>query len=149
MSARWILLVLEDGLFPDESICYAIKFARRMACAISVLMLAGNTSDGDEYHSDMQDTMKHTVDNIIAEGIPAEGNFAYGDKASAFLKHLALNPSLTAIVWGGNEEIGKVTVKKKGDYWFTKVKSSIQCPVVRPEVKDKFRKQIKARSFKG
>ena len=120
-----------------------------MACAISVLMLAGNTSDGDEYHSDMQDTMKHTVDNIIAEGIPAEGNFAYGDKASAFLKHLALNPSLTAIVWGGNEEIGKVTVKKKGDYWFTKVKSSIQCPVVRPEVKDKFRKQIKARSFKG
>jgi len=137
MPAKWILLVLEDGLFPDESICYAIKLANRMDCSISILMLLDNTSDEVERNTVIQNMMKHTIDMILSEGVHAKGNFAHGDKASAFLKHLALNPSLSAIVWGGNEDIGKVPMKKKGDYWFAKVKSYVQCPVVRPKIKAK------------
>jgi len=137
MTAKWMLLVLEDGLFPDEIIYYAIKLAKRMDCSISILMLSVNTSDEIKRDASIQTIMKNTIDMILGEGIHAEGNFAHGDKASAFLKHLALNPPLSAIVWGGNEDIGKGPIKKKGDYWFAKVKSSVQCPVVRPEIKAK------------
>ncbi len=148
ISVQWIFLILEDGLFPHESICHAIKLAKRINCSISVLMLADYTDEGFEGKTDEQDMMQHTLDMITAEGIHAQGAFGYGDKASEFLKHLALKPSLSAIVWGGNEGIGKGQIKKKGDYWFTKIKSTIPCPVVRPTIKDKSKKQFKHRSLK-
>lgn len=135
MSAQWILLVLEDGLFPDESICCAIKLAKRMNCAVSILMLPGNSIDENAKEADDHPLMKHAIDSIIAEGVHAEGDLKYGDKASAFLKYLALTPSVRAIVWGGNQEIEGKSIKKKDAYWFAKVKSSIQCPVVRPMLK--------------
>ena len=137
MQAQWILLVLEDGLFPDEGICCAVKLAKRMNCSVSILMLPGAVNIDDTKETDIQSQMDDTIKAMVAEGVHAEGNFIYGDKASAFLKHLAMNPSLKAIVWGSNGEIETKTKKKKAPYWFTKVKSSIQCPVVRPELKTK------------
>lgn len=141
MPTRWILLILEDGRFPDESIGYAVKLAKRMSSAISILMLYSYEGADEDEEVNGQDMLKHIMETITAEGLHVEGNIATGNKASSFLKHLALNPSLSAIVWGGNKEIGRRHMKKKEDSWFSKVKSSIQCPVVMPSMKDKSKKQ--------
>ena len=147
MTAQWILLVLEDGQLPDECICYSIKLARRLECSISVLMLGKHS--GEEEDSDMSVSLASVLDIIRSEGIDAEGDVVCGDKASAFLKHLARTPTLSAIVWGCREPIGKEGLKHKGDNWFGKVKSSVQCPVVRPEIKNKYKdpgKNLKKKS---
>ena len=140
MPTQWILLILEDGQFPDESIDYAIKLAKRMDCSISILMLYDNTIGKMKKKMNGRDMLKHVVDMIIAEGIQAEGHVAIGNKASTFLKHVAFHPPLSTIVWGGNMEIDAGQMKKKEDYWFSKVKSAIQCPVVRPTIKHKANK---------
>ncbi len=144
MPTRWILLVLEDGRFPDESIGYTVKLAKRMNSAISILMLYSyEQADNLEKH-DGTNMLKHVMDTITTEGIHVEGHIATGNKASSFLKHLAINPSLSAIVWGGNRGIGTRQAKKIEDTWFSKVKSSIQCPVVMPSIKNKTGKQQKS-----
>lgn len=142
MPGRWILLVLEDGIFSKESVCYAVKLAKRMDCAISVLMLTGNSSESLE-NDFLHDTINHAIQMIESEGVSAEGTSSHGDKASVFLKHLALNSSMSAIVWGGSEEIDKPSVRKKGNSWFAKVKSSVLCPVVQPHIKDGRKKNRK------
>ena len=132
---RWILLVLEDGLFPGERISYTVKLAKRMGCAISILMLPGNSLQETGIHGEEAEMMMHTLDMINGDGVYAKGVIMPGDKASAFLKHLALTGSLTIIVWGGQEEIEKGINRKNKDAWFTKVKSAIECPVVIPAAK--------------
>ena len=138
MTTQWILLVLEDGQLPDECICYSIKLAKRMECSISVLMLSNHSTRQND--SEIKDVLMPVLDTIRSEGINTNGDVVTGDKASSFLKHLARMPSISAIVWGGRQSIGREGMKQKGDNWFSKVKSSIQCPVVKPEVKDKSRK---------
>ncbi len=138
MPGQWILLVLEDNLFPEESLCCAVKLAKRMNAWVSILMLPGTKpTDRQPHERDLDIMMREAVDRVITEGIHAEGAFKYGDKASAFLKHLAMMPSLRAIVWGGKYEIGVRFMRKRENHWFAKVKSAIQCPVVRPVLKVK------------
>ena len=132
---RWILLVLEDGLFPGERISYTVKLAKRMGCAISILMLPGNSLQQTGIHGEAAEMMMHTLDMIKGDGVYVKGVIMPGDKASAFLKHLALTGSLTIIVWGGQEDIEKGTSKRNKDSWFTKVKSAVACPVVMPAAK--------------
>ena len=134
---RWILLVLEDGLFPGERISYTVKLAKRMRCAISILMLPGNHLSETGMGGGEEEMMMHTLNMINGDGVYAKGVIMRGDKASAFLKHLALAGSLTIIVWGGQEDIEKGIAKKSKDAWFTKVKSAVQCPVVRPAAKSR------------
>lgn len=137
MSGHWILLVLEDNLFPEESLCCAVKLAKRMNAWVSILMLPGKVVDAPPYDGEFDIMMKEAVERIVMEGVHAEGEFKYGDKASAFLKHLAIKPSLRAIVWGGSYGIEAKSMKKRENHWFLKVKSAIQCPVVRPVLKAK------------
>ncbi len=147
MSAKWILLILEDGVFHEESVCYAIKLAQRMSCSISVLMLVANTDGTSEACSSEREIFEETLKIISAKGIDVMGKIRCGDKASEFLKHLASNPSFETIVWGGGEEIVAEHHVKKAAHWFTKVKSTIQCPVVRPTIKDKNKAKHKPKEF--
>lgn len=146
MPTKWILLLLEDGIFNPESTCYAIKLAKRIGCSVSVLMLVDHIAGKSGKDTDDPDVLRQTLDMITAAGIHARGHFGYGDKASEFLKHLALNPSLVTIVWGGREGFVTGQKKKKTDHWFTKVKSTIQCPVIRPAIKEKYKKQLKTKN---
>jgi hypothetical protein len=148
MSLKWILLVLEDGVFRDESVCYAIKLAERINCSISVLMLVDNS----DYEADKLNNSGKIIQIVLgiirAKGINTMGKIRYGDKASEFIKHLALNSQLEAIIWGGKEESITGSKKKKSEHWFAKVKSNVPYPVVRPEIRDKSKKLIKQKESK-
>lgn len=135
MAKQWILLVMEDGVFHEESVCYAIKLAHRIHCSVSVLMLGANTENETEETNNAQQVFKKIMNLIKAENISTRGKIRYGDKASEFLKHLADNPSFLTIVWGGEEKTLSGRNKRKTDYWFAKIKTNIRCPVIRPTVK--------------
>ncbi len=140
MSAKWILLVMEDSAFRMESICYAMNLAKRIDCSISVLMLASNTDHENERLISDQEIVKKVIDMIEAEGINTEGTFRYGDKASGLLKHLASFSSFSAIIWAGKEKITSGHNMKKPDHWLAKIETTIRCPVVSPTKKYKNKK---------
>ena len=135
MTEKWILLVFEDGIFPEESICYAIKLAERIDCSISMLMLKTNEDETSQDEILERERIQKIVDKMKAKGVMARGEVCYGDKASEFIKHLTSIPTLTTIVWGGREGILPDDGKKKADRWFLKVKSNVRCPVVRPSLR--------------
>jgi hypothetical protein len=138
---KWILLVLEDGEFREESVYYAIKLAERINCSVSVLMLVANS----DYEADKLNNGEKIIEIVLgiirSKGINTMGKIRYGDKASEFIKHLALNSQIEAIVWGGKEESITRSKKKKSEHWFAKVKSNVPYPVVMPEIRDKSKKQ--------
>jgi hypothetical protein len=139
MATQWILLIMEDGLFHEESVCYAIKLAHRIHCSISVLMLQSNAENEPWDINNAQQVLKKIMNLVKTENITTQGQIRYGDKASEFLKHLADNPSFLTIVWGGEEKTLSGRNKRKTDYWFAKIKTNIRCPVIRPTVKDNSR----------
>ncbi len=143
ISSKWILLVLEDGVFREESVYYAIKLAERINCSVSVLMLVANPDYEADKLNNGEEIIEIVLGIIKARGINTIGEIRYGDKASEFIKHLALNSQLKAIVWGGKEESITGSKKKKSEHWFAKVKSNVPYPVVRPEIRDKSKKQHK------
>ena len=140
MSDKWILLLLEDGVFYEESLYYAINLAKRIDCSISVLMLVANNARGSEGLKNEQKIVKKIINAIKAEKINTQSKIRYGDKASEFLKHLAGSPSFAATVWGGEEEFAAVRNKTKKKHWFSKIKANIRCPVVRPTIKKRYGK---------
>lgn len=127
---------MADGLFHEESVCYAIKLARRINCSISVLMLQTTAENGNRGSNNAQNVFTKIIDRISVENIPVRGRIRSGDKASEFLKHLVEYPSFQTIVWGGEEDPLAGRKSNKTDDWFAKIKSTIRCPVVRPTVKD-------------
>ena len=134
-SEHWILLLLEDGVFNEESVCYAINLAKRIDCSISVLMLVANNARGAEGFNNEQRIVKKIINAIKAEKINTQVKIKYGDKASEFLKHLASSPSFAATVWGGEEDFAAGRNKTGKEHWFSKIKANIQSPVVRPTIK--------------
>jgi len=147
MAIRWILLVLEDGIFREESVCYAIKLARRIDCSVSALMLVANIGRDPSNEGNEKLVLAKIISMIKAENINTRGLIRYGDKASEFLKHLADNPSFLTIVWGGEEKTFSGRNMKKTDAWFSKIKTNIRCPVIRPTVKDNSRIKLKRKEF--
>lgn len=138
MATQWILLVIEDGIFAHEGTCYAIKLAKRMSCAISVLMLSENTALDSAKQRRMKEALEQTLAMITAEGLIAEAAIGYGDKASECLKHLAVLPSLSTIVLASDRTAGDSKHKRKrNEHWFSKIKSAVVCPVIRPKRKPK------------
>jgi len=147
MATQWILLVMEDGVFHEESVCYAIKLAHRIHCSVSVLMLAANTENEPGIINNAQQVLKKIMHLIKAKNITTQGRIRCGDKASELLKHLADNPSFLTIVWGGEEKTLSGRNMKKKDDWFAKIKTNIRCPVIRPTVKDNARIKLKRKEF--
>ncbi|MBL0731758.1 MAG: hypothetical protein JJW03_02755 [Desulfosarcina sp.] len=140
MSDKWILLLLEDGVFHEESLYYAINLAKRIDCSISVLMLVANKARGSGSLNNEQKIAKKIINVIKAEKINTQSKIKYGDKASEFLKHIAGSPSFAATVWGGKKEFAGGRNKTKKKHWFSKIKTNILCPVVRPGIKEKYKK---------
>jgi hypothetical protein len=147
MSKKWILLVLEDGTFHEESVFYAINLAKRIDCSISVLMLVKNADRESEGLDIERRIVKKILNTIKAEKINTQAKIRYGDKASEFLKHLAGNPSFAAAVWGGKKDFVSGCNIKKGEHWFAKIKANIRCPIVRPTVKGKAKTKPKQKEL--
>ncbi len=136
MSPKWVLLVLEDGMVPEESLCHTIGLARRLGCSVSVLMLMEENVYGTPagYEQGCKD-LKQALDRIRSEGLDVRYSLEHGEKASGLLKHIALIPSLSALVWGGKEDIASTRKKRKGDHWFERVRPAVPCPIVSPRVR--------------
>jgi hypothetical protein len=147
MSKKWILLVLEDGTFHEESVFYAINLAKRIDCSISVLMLLKNAERAPEELDSKRRIVKEILKVIRAEKVNAQAKIRYGNKASEFLKHLAGNPSFAAAVWDGKKDFVSGCNIKKGEHWFAKIKANIRCPIVRPTVKDKAKTKPKQKEL--
>jgi K+-sensing histidine kinase KdpD len=128
-----LLLVLEDDAMSETTTRYAIKLAKRMDCSLSVLILSAFK---DETAFDLK-RQQRLIDDVqgILEDESAKGLVAFrpGDKASQLLKHIALTPSVKAIVWRGDEDIVAGRRPKMSAHWFAKVRSHIACPIIIPE----------------
>lgn len=132
---RHILLVLENGIADMAKVRYAVELARRMDCVVSILMLI--PYDTKHMGSSGQHAFNHAVAMLQHEGISGHHDIRYGDKASEFIKYIAVAPTLAAIIWGSDGEIVTGRRRKKSEHWFEKVRPHIHTPIVTPRTRAK------------
>lgn len=134
---RHILLVLENGVVDSAIVDYAVKLAKRMDCIISILMLVSydreNTIDDDLGEKALIAAGVH----IKNEGLTVNHDIRQGDKASEFLKYIAVAPTIAAIIWGSDGDIVTGRRRKKSEHWFEKVRPHITYPIVTPRTRAK------------
>jgi len=132
---QWMLLLFEDGIIHNESVQFALEFAKRMQYSILILMLAEYLVGDLVKFQEIESNLAQTGEIFKQEGIRIQSEIRRGDKASQFLKHMAVNSAPMAIVWGSDEKIETGKRRKKTDHWFSKVRSQIQCPIVAPRAR--------------
>lgn len=134
-ETRHILLVLENGIAEMAKVRYAVELARRMDCVVSILMLIPYETKligGGGHHA-----FNHAVAMLEDEGLSGHHDIRYGDKASEFIKFIAVAPTLAAIIWGSDGDIVTGRRRKKSEHWFEKVRPHIHTPIVTPRTRAK------------
>jgi len=128
-----IMLVSEDGAIRPESVAYSVELARRLGASVSILMLIAVS---DAAGGEGERTLREAAETIAAQGIRlGSSEIRRGDKASEFLKHLAVSASPSTIVWGSDREVLTDRRFKRSGHWLAKVAGQIHCPIVAPSLK--------------
>ncbi|MBU1170906.1 MAG: hypothetical protein KKD44_15205 [Proteobacteria bacterium] len=136
-AQRHLVLVLENGVADESIIHYSLKLAKRMDCAISVLMLVSYDKENHAQADMGKRVLLHAEEIIKKEGIRVDHEIRQGDKASEFLKYIAVAPTIAAIIWGSDEKIVTGRRRKKSEHWFEKVRPHITYPIVTPRTRAK------------
>ena len=133
---RHLLLVLENGIAEVAKVRYAVELARRMDCVVSVLMLVPYDG-GNAQKTGPQQAFNHAVALLENQNLSGFHDIRYGDKASEFIKYIAVAPTLAAIIWGSDGDIVTGRRRKKSEHWFEKVRPHIHIPIVTPRTRAK------------
>jgi len=127
------MVLFEDDKIRKETISYAVELARRLESGICVLMLM---ADGKiESKRGIERNLHTVLETIKKHGIATKGEIRCGDKTSEFLKFLALNHRLSAIVWGSNDNVITKHGGKSG-HWLTRAARHLECSIVSPTIKN-------------
>lgn len=133
---RHILLVLENGTADVAMVRYAMELARRMDCVVSMLMLIPYET-GHPGNTGHHQAFNHAVTQLKSKNLSGLHDIRYGDKASEFIKYIAVAPTLAAIIWGSDGDIVTGRRRKKSEHWFEKVRPHIHVPIVTPRTRAK------------
>ena len=124
-----ILVLFEDHIIRKESVQYSIELAQRMRMPVALLMLVSNESNAALSEDDMDQEL---LEPFHRAHINVSKEVRYGDKATEFLKYLAVNSSLEVIVWGSDEKmVGKLGAGKS-HLWLNRMTELLPCTIVSP-----------------
>jgi hypothetical protein len=134
-ASKSILLLFEDGDIREESLLYSIELARRLDCALRVLVLM--ESAGDETEEAWKKRFNEIFERCRPADLQVQGEIRCGDKASELLKFLALTSMVGTVVWGSDESVLTGQGERKSKHWLSKVRTEFQCPIVTSKARRK------------
>ncbi|GAB6096548.1 hypothetical protein JCM14469_28010 [Desulfatiferula olefinivorans] len=130
---RQILLVLENGVIDAAVVDYAVKLARRMDGALSLVMLVPRDMASGLWET----ALAEAGERVRRDGQGGCHEIRRGAQASELLKYIAVAPAIAAIIWGGDGDILTGRRRRKSEHWFEKVRPLITCPLVTPRTRAK------------
>ena len=131
-------MVLFDSLsVREDAVQYSIELAKRMDYSLVILVVLALDSDDVGYPDDFEVRVREALEGpmMSAEqaGISVEAEIRVGDPTSELMKFLAGLRSVDTIIWGGHLDVGTPRLNKA--HWFTRMKDTLECPVVVPSRK--------------
>ena len=75
------------------------------------------------------------MEKARAAGVSVQAVVKTGDPSSELVKFLAASGSFQTIVWGGEQELARASVRGRKPHWLRKMKDVVECPVVVPSRK--------------
>jgi len=140
--SRKTMLLFDSFTVRREAVQYAIELAKRTNTGLVVLVLLSADEDDPEAADELSHELSRFEKSLIghmesaqAAGISAEAVVKTGDPSSEFVKFLAASGSLQTIVWGGQQELARASVRGKKPHWLIRMKDVVECPVVVPSRK--------------
>ena len=125
-----VLIVFEGCEMREDSMRNALELAKRLDCALSVLVLLSGATEDPVTDGLCVDALREVA---AAEGVNVQLELRRGNPASLLLKFLAVSPPFRALVWGGDAAVVTAHPYGGGRHWFGRVRGQIRCPVVASE----------------
>jgi hypothetical protein len=131
-------MVLFDSLsIREDAVQYSIELAKRMDYSLVILVVLALDSEDVRYPNDFEVRVREALEGPMMSagqaGISVEAEIRMGDPASELMKFLAGLRSVDTIIWGGHLDMGTHRLNKA--HWFTRMKDTLECPVVVPSRK--------------
>lgn len=134
-----IIVLFDSVSMRRESLQYSIELAKRMNSDLVLLVILtfeGKRNANNRIESllkrgqQAKASLREHTEIIKNAGVSVETDVRIGNPRSELVKYLAEAGRFEIIVWGG-----KPNLMKKKDYWLTRMKDILECPVVTPFIK--------------
>lgn len=128
VARNHVVLLVEHGQWESVHQRFALDLAKRLDCALAVLVLAEAGPDAQSAKPD--DLVASLLDAAAEDGVEIHAEVRQGDQASELLKFLAARPSVRALIWGGDDAALTSVPGRKSKHWFARLRHQIACPIV-------------------